>query len=246
MSDFEIKSVLVKYKGKGGKVIIPDSVTAIGDEAFFGCKSLKSISIPSSVTSIGEWAFHGCESLESVEIPSSVTDIGDEAFRDCESLTSVEIPSSVTSIGDSAFSWCTSLKSIKIPFSITNIGERAFSWCNSLNHIEVAKDNPKYYSENNCIIEKRNKALIAGCNASTIPEGVKIIGNSAFYGCTLMQSIKIPSSVKSIKKAAFSSCSLKNISIPSRFKGQEERLGIRKECEITYLDDDEEIIYSKN
>lgn len=84
MSDFEIKSVLVKYKGKGGKVIIPDSVTAIGDEAFRGCKSLTSVEIPSSVTSIEYGAFLGCKSLTSIKIPTSVERIEWRAFEGCK------------------------------------------------------------------------------------------------------------------------------------------------------------------
>ena len=138
-----------------------------------------------------------------VIIPDSVTSIRVDAFLDCESIESIEIPSSVTIIG-------------KIPSSIIYMGEGVFSYCDNLQRIKVAKDNPKYYSENNCIIEKESKTLIAGCNASTIPEGVKAIGKSAFSGCTLMQSIKIPSGVKSIGECAFRDCeSLKSVTIPS-------------------------------
>ena len=62
------------------------NVISIGDSAFYGCKSLRSITIPDSVTSIGDEAFSGCESLERIKIPDSVTSIGDEAFSGCESL----------------------------------------------------------------------------------------------------------------------------------------------------------------
>jgi len=60
--------------------------------------------IPNSVTSIGNYAFYYCTGLTSVTIPDSVTSIGNHAFGDCTSLTSITIPDSVTSIGDSAFS----------------------------------------------------------------------------------------------------------------------------------------------
>ena len=88
------------------------TVTSIGDEAFFECSSLASVTIPNSVTSIGDDAFYGCSSLASVTIPNSVTYIGYEAFSECSSLASVTIPNSVTYIGDDAFYYCNDLKTI--------------------------------------------------------------------------------------------------------------------------------------
>ncbi|MBR4032823.1 MAG: leucine-rich repeat domain-containing protein [Clostridia bacterium] len=108
---------------------IPDSVTSIGDYAFYDCSCLTSITIPDSVTIIGDYAFTCCDVLERIVIPDSVTSIGVEAFADCSSLTSITIPDSVTSIDDGAFSWCTSLTSIIIPDSVTSIGEFAFFGC---------------------------------------------------------------------------------------------------------------------
>ena len=80
-ADFDIKyGVLAKYNGKGGKVVIPDGVTSIGERAFTWCESLESISIPDSVTNIESFAFSDCSSLKSITIPDSVTSIGWYAF----------------------------------------------------------------------------------------------------------------------------------------------------------------------
>lgn len=137
-SDFEIKNgVLVKYRGKGGKVIIPDSVTKIGWGAFAGCESLTSVTIPDSVTEIGRGAFDGCSRLASITIPDSVTKIVGATFRGCSSLKSVTIPDSVTLIGDYAFYGCKSLQSIIIPDSVTTIAGGAFEGCSSLVNIKI-------------------------------------------------------------------------------------------------------------
>ena len=125
-----------------GDVVIPAEVShagstyrvmAIGDDAFFRCDALKSISML-SVTTIGDYAFNYCTALKSVEMPS-VTTIGGGAFATCWSLPSVEMPSATT-IGDNAFNSCTALKSVEMP-SVTTIGDGAFATCWSLPSVEM-------------------------------------------------------------------------------------------------------------
>lgn len=111
---------------------IPNSVTEIGESAFFRCFYLTSIVIPGSVTGIGVGAFYGC-GLTSVDIPHSVTSIGDYAFTNCTGLSSVTIPNSVTSIGKYAFGFCMSMTTVVIPGSVTSIGALAFGFCDLTN-----------------------------------------------------------------------------------------------------------------
>ncbi|MBQ8944053.1 MAG: leucine-rich repeat domain-containing protein, partial [Clostridia bacterium] len=93
-------------------LLIGDSVTYIGKDAFCGCSGVTNITIPGCVTSIGNYAFYKCTSLESVTIGSGVTSIGGEVFSGCTGLTSITIPDSVTSIGGSTFSGCTGLTDV--------------------------------------------------------------------------------------------------------------------------------------
>ncbi len=90
------------------RIIIPDGVTSIGDEAFHSCKNLKEAVIPDGLTAIGKYAF-AYTGLETVALPDGLTDIGASAFAACGRLSSVTIPDSVTNIGRSAFEWDTNL-----------------------------------------------------------------------------------------------------------------------------------------
>ena len=168
-------------------LVIPDSVTNIGDYAFAFCRSLTDIVIPDSVTSIGNWAFWNCRSLTDIVIPDSVTSIGDNAFHFCSSLSNIAISDSVTSIGNNAFSDCRSLTDIVIPDSVTNIGDAAFCGCKSLRTI-VIPDSVTSIGNN------------AFCDCSSLsnlvlPDSVTCIGGGAFSGCLLLEYISIPKNV---------------------------------------------------
>ena len=190
------KSEIVSFRNqKIESYIIPDSVTKIGDYAFFRCSSLSDIVIPDSVTDIGKCAFESCSYLSSVVIPDSVTDIGDYAFAGCNSLSNIVIPDSVTDIGQGAFSDCSSLSDIVIPDSVTDIGECAFSDCSSLSKIVIP----------NSVTDIGDFAFsyCSSLNNIVIPNSVTNIGKGAFSGCISLTYIVIPDSVTDIGECAF-------------------------------------------
>ncbi len=150
MTDWKYSSAVPWYSSRSSikEVSIGNSVTSIGNYAFYACTSLTSVTIPNSVTSIGRDAFQSCSSLTSVTIPNSVTSIGRYAFSHCKSLTSVTIPNSVTSIENNAFYICTSLTSVTIPNSVTSIGGAAFWSCRSLTSVTNEATTPQEINSN--------------------------------------------------------------------------------------------------
>ena len=163
--------------------IIPNTVTAIGQDAFYYCTTLTNITIPNSVTKIGSVAFQGCESLQSITIPSNVTEIG------------------TGGIG------CTSLNNI-----IVDENNPVYDSRNNCNAIIETATNTLIQGCNNTIIpntvtEIGEVAFAASKITSiTIPNSVKKIGLGAFFYCTRLSNITIPNSVTTIGEDAFSDC----------------------------------------
>ena len=141
--------------------------------------------IPNSVTSIGETAFFKCIGLKAITIPNSVTSIGDAAFECCDSLMSLVIGSSVTSIGDDAFTYCYSMESISIDSDNPSYDSRGN--CNAI--IESASNTLIFGCKNTIIpnsvtsIGDWSFAVCSGLTSVNIPNSVTVIGNYAFEGC---------------------------------------------------------------
>ena len=198
--------------------IIPNSVTSIGQAAFYGCKYLASITIPNSVISIGDHAFYGCRSLCSITIPSSVTYIentNDDVFEGCYMMADKFVNNSdcycsITTIdteqedgllikGDEVIgcrAWATS---VTIPNHVTSIGESAFQGCSRITSVKIPNS-----------VTTINKCAFYECYnlvSVTIPNCVTNIGSHAFFDCSSLTSIFIPQSVENIDYGAFSGCS---------------------------------------
>ena len=141
---------MAQYEIKNGVGIIPQGTTTIHDSAFsiqewLDSKELESIVIPESVTRIGDCAFFGCENLTSIVLPDSITEIGEYAFYGCKKLTSIIIPNSVVEIGQAAFECCKSLKTITLPASLTKIGISQFFYCYALETIFVPNNSVEFF-----------------------------------------------------------------------------------------------------
>ena len=191
------KTALVLFPaGRKGNYVIPDSISKIGEYAFYSCSGLTSVNLPESVVSIGRQAFRST-GLTSINIPKAVVEIGEENFPGCfitvhpdnPAFTSEDgilfnkaktklisfpkgyhyaIPDTVIEIGENAFADCTGLSSITIPDSVIKIDDLAFWGCKGLTSV-------------------------------TIPDSVIVIGDYAFAGCYDLTSVMIPYSVVQIK-----------------------------------------------
>ena len=210
-----------------GKVTIPDSVTVIGEYAFY-MSSLTEVTLPKNLKQIKPWAFQNtpitsiaipegvnilqrgvfkyCGNLTSVSLPNSLIEIQDEAFENCQALEQIIIPDSVKKIRSSVFENCYLLSSINLPQTITEISDRMFYKCASLTSITIP---------NNVI--KIGEQAFCGCTTLQnigMPSVLKYLGDGAFSGCTNLSSLTLPDSVEDVGSAAFSATNISNINFP--------------------------------
>lgn len=141
--------------------------------------------IPESVTSIGNYVFYWCSGLTSVTIPNSVTSIGDRAFEGCSGLTSIHIGSRVNSITNASFSGCGKLESI-----VVEKGNEKYDSRDNCNAIIETSTNTLIFGCKNTIIPNSVTAIgteafyaCYGLTSITISDGVNIIGVRAFLLC---------------------------------------------------------------
>ena len=200
------------YRSQITSVVVEDSVTSIGQYAFYDCTNLTSVTIPESVTSIGNFAFDNCRSLTSITIPSGVTSIGEDAFHYCRSLTTVDFAenSQLQTIGTYAFRSCRNLTSITIPASVKTLGNGTFALCKNLKEVTFAKGSQ---------LETIGHNAFSSCEALEsihIPAGVTSIHSYTFNGCKALASVTLSPKATMIEGSAFYLCSgLKEIVIPS-------------------------------
>ena len=219
-SNFKIENgELIKYVGDASDIVIPDSVTGIGDYAFHRNYNLKSVVIPDSVTHIGNYAFADCRNLTRISIPHSVTLIGAFAFEKDTRLTNIvvaEASKNYASVDDVLFNkektvllcypsgregaYC-------IPDGVTYIDEFSFAYCSHLTDLTIPDS-----------VNRVGECAFWACRSLTsisIPNSVTHIGEAAFLGCNYLESIMIRGKKTTIGPAAFRDCVFLTIHAPS-------------------------------
>lgn len=207
--------VLLGYYGTGGDIVIPNTVTKIGDEAFKGNKKVTGVTIPGSVVDIGNNAFEACENLKKVAFtnPGEARNnllIRLSAFKDCTKLTDVEIPARVKQIVGNIFKGCISLMEIKVNAN----NPYYFAQDGVLFGPALVEYSPKY--DDNYVL----LAYPAGCQgAYSIPSTVHgktidQIWTSGFEGAVGLTDITIPASIGRLGTAAFENTGLTHVTIP--------------------------------
>jgi len=176
--------------------------------------------IPNSVTAIGINAFKDCSVLPSITIPGSILFIGSDAFSGCSKLTSITLENdySLSMFKPDAFP-LSQITSVTLGNDVTSLEDDAFDGCSSLTVINVAKGNSNFNSISGMLVDKDNTTVIKcppGVTTATIPNSVTAVCNYAFNGCDKLTSISLTTKVSSIGNYSFKNCSmLTSISIPN-------------------------------
>ena len=132
-------------------VILPESITIIGESAFFRCEGLKgTLNLPPRLEFIDRWAYEACPNLTgSLIIPNTVTKIGLQAFQYSSGFESLTLSNSLTTIGNRAFRNCTGLSGkVIIPETLTSIAQEGFNGCNKIDAFRFPHTTPFTYESN--------------------------------------------------------------------------------------------------
>lgn len=227
-----INDYAFKYLTGVKSVIISESVTSIGNEAFAGssvekvtffrgkeeleigyrafagCDALSDITIPDRTASIGYQAFADCDILRTVSLQngaSTILKIDKEAFLNCKNLLYVNIPGRAVEIGDKAFSGCIKMYDLWIEPSINSltIGECAFEYCSELKEVSFPERVTSIGAEAFADCYNLQKVEIEN---SLYNRRTLTLGDCAFIGCINLTGMDIPSRVTRIGVSCFQGC----------------------------------------
>ena len=212
---------LFHYAEKLENVALLDTMTTIGDSAFYGCKSLREIRLPNKLTAIEEEAFEDCTALKSIDIPDTVTRIGFSAFSGCTNLSDVSLSKNLESIGCRAFASCSSLIEIEIPKSLRSA---SVSYYNGVSNIVGG---PFYNSGLTSVTFETGTDKVVGnlfhyakkLENVALLDTMTTIGDNAFYECKSLREIKLLNKLTAIGTRAFDGCnSLAAVKLSEKLK----------------------------
>ncbi len=184
---------------------LPGNVTSIGDYSFASCSALTSLTFNKGLAIMGENAFSTCHALTSIgTLPATLTTISKRAFSYCDAFTTLTIPGTVETVGEGAFFECEALETLTLEEGVKTIGPTAFSTCKKLASMSLP-------NSLETIANAAFAGLIPTLKEITIPDGVKFIGDNAFYGAGL-EKVTIGTGLEEIDHEAFGYCtSLKTL-----------------------------------
>lgn len=201
------------------RVVLPTTVTAIGESAFANCRALETIDTENA-RSIGKWAFENCASLRNLHIGEEMETIYDSAFMNCTALGTINIPGSVQTLGRWLFQGCENLetitlnegvrnlspstfygcgvRSISIPSTVTEIPDWTFQECHNLEHITL--------HDRITLIGESAFLRCYSLKDFRIPKGVTVIRNNTFDSCQSLQRVTFHNGITEIQERAFGYC----------------------------------------
>ena len=215
-------------------VIIPDSVTIMGNSVFALCSNLANVSIGSGLTTMGNSIFYECAKLANITVSENNTayqSINGNLYNKDGSVliqyavgktaTRFTVPDTVKTIASQAFYYCEKLQKVVIPDGVTTIANGAFAWCGDLASVEIPNSVTSIgFGAFQCSgltsivipdsVTELGDYLCYNCSkltCVTIGNGVPAIGDMTFFSCSNLTSVVIPEKVATIGANAFGYCS---------------------------------------
>ncbi len=222
--DYDMSKVLLCPSGQRDPVEIPDSVTEIGDFAFFYCDDLVDYTLPTNLQRIGKRAF-AFSGIKEIDIPNSVTELGEEAFASCYDLERVTFGSGLSTIPVYAFDQCYHLTTVDIPGNIQTIENSAFWGCSGLTSVtfkeglKEIQDSAFYFSNSagggdDDYGYSYDSGNTPGLKTVTFPNSLETLGRNVFANQSALTSVTFGTGLKNVSTEAFSSTGLVVINVP--------------------------------